>query len=233
MKGIQVRRLVMKRTVILLAFCLTAILTLNAAGPDFDDLSDAQRYDLAHAYNMVADRFDELDDTERADAFRKMVQVIYPGFGEVARPVDEPETVVAPRPEKQPPDPAGENASRYYFQKLLRGVFNENVTLTTSVLADTIFLPLFDQGVDRQLAASELEWFFNEYDLTGISPQDVFKMDEITTVPLDNGYWRLDVETQSGYETAVPEVTFWAARMGFYFRKFAEGWRLAAIGPVA
>lgn len=224
----------MKRTLFLLAFCLTAILALNAAGPDFDDLSNAQRYDLAHAYDMVADRFDELDDSERAGAFRKMVQVIFPGFGEAARPAeDPPETVVSPRPEKTPPDPAGEDASRYYFQKLLRGVFNENVTLTTSVLAENLFLPLFDEGVSRQLAASELEWFFGEYDLSGISPQDVFRMDSISTIPLDNGYWRLDVETQSGYEKAVPEVTFWAAKMGFYFRRFPEGWRLAAIGPVA
>ncbi len=83
------------------------------------------------------------------------------------------------------------------------------------------------------MATSELEWFFSEYDLTGIAPYDVFDMEGIQKRPLDNGYWRLDVETQPGYENAVPEVTFWSGKMGFYFRRFPEGWRLAAIGPVA
>lgn len=226
-------RLMMKRTAILLALAFSAVLALGAAEPVFDDLSEAQRYDLAHAYNLVADKFDDLEDPSRAEGYRQMTQVIYPGYGEAARPEDDSDTASPVRPEKQPPDPAGGDASMYYFNKILRGIFNENVSLTTSVLADTIFLPLFDQGIDKALAASELEWFFSEYDVTGFAPQDVFRMEDITVTPLDNGYWRLDVETQRGYEHAVPEVTFWSGKMGFYFRKFAEGWRLAAIGPIA
>lgn len=223
----------MKRIAILLILSLATILAMSAAEPNFNQLSDAQRYDLAHAYNMVADKFEDLDDAERAEGYRQMVQVIYPGFGQATRPEQQPEGTIQIRPETPAPDPAGENASTYYFNKLLRGVFNENVSLTTSVLADTLFLPFFDKGVEKAMAASELEWFFSEYDVTGIAPGDVFNMDSIETTPLDNGYWRLDVETQPGYEYAVPEVTFWSGKMGFYFRKFAEGWRLAAIGPVA
>ena len=223
----------MKRFLILSVLSLTAVLTLAAAEPLFNDLSPAQRYDLAHAYDMVADKFDELDETERAESYRKMVQIIFPGYGQEQRPEEQAPEIRPERPETQAPDPAGDNAARYYFTKLLRGVFNENVSLTVSVLADTVFLPLFDEGVSKAMATGELEWFFSEYDLTGTAPTDVFDMDSITTTPLDNGYWRLDVETRPGYENAVPEVTFWSGKMGFYFRKFAEGWRLAAIGPVA
>ena len=80
---------------------------------------------------------------------------------------------------------------------------------------------------------SELEWFFSEYDVSSVAPDDIFRMSTMQVIPLDNGYWRLDIQIWSEYADAIPEVTFWAEKMGFYFRKFPEGWRLAAIGPVA
>ncbi len=232
----SVRRLLMKRMVFFVALCLMTALTLSAAGPDFDALSSAQRYDLAHAYNMVADRYDDLDDQEKAESFRKMVQVIYPGFGTSERPSDSSSQEVTPdrTPVKVAPDPAGESASVYYFLKIVKGVIGQNISAVTGSIADTLFLPLFDQGIDKDLVKSELEWFYSAYDVSEVtSPSDIFDMSTVNVVPLDNGYWRLDVETWPQYKNAVPEVTFWSEKMGFYFRKFPEGWRLAAIGPVA
>ncbi len=223
----------MKRAAILLFIFLAFTITVSASELFFDDLSDAQRYDLADAYDRVADRFDELDDTKRAESFRSMVQIIFPGFGRVERPVQAEEPVRTQRPEQAAPDPAGGDASFYYFNKLLRGIFNENISLTLSVIADTLYLPLFDAGVDKAMVASELEWFFSEYDVTSVAPDDVFRMTTMQVIPLDNGYWRLDIQTWPEYADVIPEVTFWAEKMGFYFRKFPEGWRLAAIGPVA
>ncbi len=223
----------MKRAAILLFIFLAFTITVSASELFFDDLSDAQRYDLADAYDRVADRFDELDDTKRAESFRSMVQIIFPGFGRVERPVQAEEPARTQRPEQTAPDPAGGDASFYYFNKLLRGIFNENISLTLSVIADTLYLPLFDAGVDKAMVASELEWFFSEYDVTSVAPDDVFRMTTMQVIPLDNGYWRLDIQTWPEYADVIPEVTFWAEKMGFYFRKFPEGWRLAAIGPVA
>jgi hypothetical protein len=223
----------MKRIVVLTTLILAAAMTIGASELFFDTLSEAQRYDLADAYNRVADRYEELEDSQKAEAFRAMVQVIFPGFGEVERPVETPEPPRPQRPAPEKPDPAGESASRYYFNKLLRGIFNENISLALSVVAETLYLPLYDSGVDKQTIAAELEWFFENYDVTRMAPADIFQMDRIVTTPLDNGYWRLDVETQEEFSDAMPTVTFWAEKMGFYFRKFPEGWRLAAIGPVA
>ncbi len=223
----------MKRAVILISIFLVSALTISASEMFFDDLSDAQRYDLADAYNRVADRFDELNDTERAMGYRAMVQIIFPGFGRIERPAQAEETARPQRPEQPAPDPAGGDASFYYFNKLLRGIFNENIPLTLSVIADTLYLPLFDAGVDRAMVNSELEWFFSEYEVDSIAPDDIFRMTTMQVIPLDNGYWRLDIQIWSEYADAIPEVTFWAEKMGFYFRKFPEGWRLAAIGPVA
>lgn len=223
----------MKRVAVLTTLIFAVAMALGASEPFFDALSDAQRYDLADAYDRVADRYDELADPQKSDAFRAMVQIIYPGFGEVERPEESPEPARPQRPESVKPDPAGEAASRYYFSKLLRGIFNENTSLTLSVVAETLYLPLYDSGVDKPTIAADLEWFFKNYNVTTMSPDDIFKMDGIITTPLDNGYWRLDVETQEEFADALPTVTFWAEKMGFYFRKFPEGWRLAAIGPVA
>lgn len=223
----------MKRAVVLLSILIILTFSLSAAENFYDNLSEAQRYDLADAYTRVADQFDTLEQGERADGYRDLVQVIYPGFGEVERPVDEPETTSTRRPDQPAPDPSGGDASYYYFNKLLRGIFNENKSLTLSVIADPLYLPLFDAGVEKGLVSSELDWFFSEYDISNYIPNDVFRMNTIQVTPLDNGYWRLDVQTQPEYTVAVPEVTFWAEKMGFYFRKFPEGWRLAAIGPIA
>jgi len=222
----------MKRAAVLLSILGILAVSAGAAENFYSDLSEAQRYDLADAYNRVADQFDNLGQNERAEGYRDLVQVIYPGFGSAERPVEEQKPVETRRPQ-QAPDPSGGDASYYYFNKLLRGIFNKNKSLTLSVIADPLYLPLFDAGVEKNLVASELDWFFSAYDVSGMAPNDVFRMNTIQVTPLDNGYWRLDVQTQPEYSDAVPEVTFWAEKMGFYFRKFPEGWRLAAIGPVA
>jgi len=222
----------MKRIIALLIVSI-ALVALGSEELFFDGLNDAQRYDLADAYNRVADRYAELDDAERAAAFRAMVGMIYPGFESAARPETPAEPVVVRPPETPATDPAGGDASFYYFNKLLRGVFNENVSLTVSVIAETLYLPLYDSGIDRAVVSSELEWFFDTYEVDRVVPDDVFDMRSIAVTPLDNGYWRLDVNTWPDFADAVPEVTFWSRKMGFYFRKYPEGWRLAAIGPTA
>jgi hypothetical protein len=223
----------MKRAAILIFVFLVLALVVTASELRFDDLTEAQRYDLADAYDRVADRFEELEDVERADNYRVMAQLIFPGYGQVERPSAPAEPVQTQRPAQPAPDPSGGDASFYYFNKILRGVFNENVSLTLSAIADTLYLPLFDAGVDKAMIASELEWFFTEYDITSVSPDDIFRMTSMQVLPLDNGFWRLDIQTWPEYADVIPEVTFWAEKMGFYFRKFPEGWRLAAIGPVA
>ena len=223
----------MNRIAVFIAVLMVSSMMLGASELFFGDLTDAQRYDLADAYDKVADRFDELDEPEKAADFRAMVDVIFPGFAQAGRPAETQQPVRPQRPERTAPDPAGGDASYYYFNKLLRGVFNENLSLTMSVMSDTLYLPLYDSGIDRQDVAEEVRWFFDEYDLMSISPDDVFLMEGIQVTPLDNGYWRLDVEVRPEYENALPTVTFWSKKMGFYFRKFAEGWRLAAIGPVS
>ncbi len=228
-----VGRLLMKHAVLLFSVFVLLTVSLSASEVFFDDLSKAQRYDLADAYDRVADHFDTLDQASRAEDYRALARVIFPGFGTAERPVQVQETAAPKRPVQPALDPAGGDASFYYFNKLLRGVFNENPSLTLSVISEVLYLPLFDAGVEKTLIASELDWFFSEYDMSSIAPYDVFNMNTIQVVALDNGYWRLDVQVHPEYAGAVPEVTFWAEKMGFYFRKFPEGWRLAAIGPVA
>ena len=220
---------------------ITAIITVLAAAAlvplvsqeFFGELTSAQRYDLADAYQRVAARFDELGQNPRAAQYRDLAQEIFPGFSASERP--ESSGSEAPRRAQRQQaavETSGGDASNYYFSKLLRGVFNENIPLTLSVLAEPLYLPLFDDGIDKTLIASELTWFFENYNLSAVNPRDVFDMESIAVTPLNNGYWRLDVEIKNAYRNAVPEITFWSAKMGFYFRRYPEGWRLSAIGPV-
>ncbi|MCG8452855.1 MAG: hypothetical protein MI717_06720, partial [Spirochaetales bacterium] len=170
---------------------------------------------------------------ERATNYREMAEYLYPedSAPPPAEPKQEPE-VKEEDPRKILPDPAGEQASQYYFQKLLRGLFNENSGQILPVIADTLYLPLHDAGVTKDFVQSELDWFFESYDLSQLGAQDIFQLDSVSTTPLDNGYWRLDVSVYPEYSNALDLVSFWSGTMGFYFRKFPQGWRLAAIGPV-
>ena len=215
---------------------LISVACLSAEETFYNGFSEAQKYDLADAYSKVADQYEKLGEKNKAGNFRKMAEVIFPGFSKVSRPVEK--TIQQPvkntEKEKEPvADPAGKDASRYYFTKLLRGVFNENISLTLSVLADTLYLPMYDEGISKPEAAEELQWFFSNYSMEGIAPSDIFDMQSIVIEPLENGFWRLTVSVYPEYSDALPMVTFWSERMGFYFRKYTQGWRLAAIGPAS
>lgn len=213
---------------------LLLLLTAVLGAQDFESFPESRRYDLADAYSRVADRFDELEQSERAESYRSMAQIIYPGFSRNERPAETirpAEPVPSAYTNPVPDDSAGRDASVYYFNKLLRGAFNANISLMLSAMNDTVYLPGFDEGADRKFIASELEWFFSEYDVTVLSPDDVFVMSSLEPQRLENGFWRLDVQTRPEYASAVPEMPFWSEQMGFYFRQFPEGWRLAAIGP--
>jgi len=222
----------MKRVVLLVPAFLIAVIAIGASTRFYEDMSDAQRYDLADAYDQVADRFEELNNVPRAEQFRAMVELIFPGFYQTERPAEVVDTVVPIPPEERLENRVGQEASEYYFNKLLRGVFSENMTLSLSVIADTLFLPLYDEGIKKPDLEAEMKWLFSKYDVHSYEAGDVFQLDDMEVISLENGYWRLDVKIWPRFAGELEEVTFWSEKMGFYFREFPQGWRLAAIGPV-
>jgi len=223
----------MKRVILLVLVFPIAVGVIGAATGFYEDMSDVQRYDLADAYDQVAKRFDELGDAPRAENFRAMAQLIFPDFYRVERPVETVDAVVPASSEERLENIVGQEASEYFFGKLLRGVFSENLALSLSVVADTLFLPLYDEGVKKPDVGVEMERLFAKYDIDSYEAGDVFQLDGIDVVPLANGFWRLDIGIWPQFAGALEEITFWSEKMGFYFRKFPQGWRLAAIGPVA
>lgn len=222
----------MKRFICLLAVILTLPLLAGASEIFYSGLTEAQRYDLADAYMKVADRYVELGENDKAASFESMVDIIFPGFTEVEGPVEQ----APPQPqvqERQPEEVSfGGESTYYYFRKILRAVFSENVDLSLSVIGERLYLPMFDEGIDKKSIRNGLEWFFEKYAVDSVDPESVFDMHSISVTPLDNGYWRLDAQINTQFVNTVPELTFWAERIGFYFHKLPQGWRLAAIGPV-
>ena len=57
-------------------------------------------------------------------------------------------------------------------------------------------------------------------------------MDSSVVEEMQNGFWRLRIMVRRELVDAVPEVTFWGARMDFYYRRVpgSRAWQLAAIG---
>jgi len=223
----------MKRVVFLAFALLITVGVIGASTRFYEDMSDTQRYDLADAYDQVAERFDELGDVSRAENFRAMAELIFPGFYEAERPAEAVEAAAPIPSEERLEGIVGQEASEYYFGKLLRGVFSENLTLSLSVIADRLFLPLYADGITRRDVGVEMERIFAKYEIDSYEAGDVFQLESIDVIALANGFWRLDIETWPQFAGALEEITFWSGKMGFYFRKFPQGWRLAAIGPVA
>jgi len=223
----------MKYIVSLVLIFLIAAIAASAQTKFYENMSDAQRYDLADAYDQVADRFEELDDAPRAEKLRAMVKLIFPDFYQTERPAEVVDTVVPTPTQESLENRVGREASEYQFSKLLRGIFDEDTALSLSVIAETLYLPLYDEGIRKPDLETEMERFFSKYNVDSYEAEDIFQLEHIEVISLENGYWRLDVKTWPQFAGALEEMTFWSEKMGFYFRKFPQGWRLAAIGPVA
>ena len=64
-----------------LTLVLLLISTMTIYGEYFfDEYTDLQKLDTAHAYLMVSEKFAELGDDEQAEKFKEMALLIYPAL---------------------------------------------------------------------------------------------------------------------------------------------------------
>lgn len=198
----------------------------------FDGFTDAQKLDTAHAYLMVSEQFSKLGDKDQAQRFKDMALFIYPEI--LLQDQEKLETLVA-APEKTEPVrtiPEGPDRSpmiRYYFSKLLRSITTEDMKTADSLMADRLYLPQFEGGIDKRQQSIMIKEVDRMYNLSSFSPTDLYKLDTISVRKVEEGTYYLTIEGADNDALYKSGITFFTPYQTFRFRHFDKGWKIDKI----
>ena len=74
-----------------------------------------------------------------------------------------------------------------------------------------------------------IEEITNEYDLTKVSPTDLYKLDSIKVVKKEEGTYFLTIEGADNKNLYTSGITFFTRVQTFRFRQFDSGWKIDKI----
>ncbi|MBI9100216.1 MAG: hypothetical protein JEY91_17170 [Spirochaetaceae bacterium] len=221
----------MKTRLTVLILLLSAM-TLNSQY-FFDSYTDVQKLDTAHAYLMVSEQFAKLGDTQQAARFKEMALIIYPEL--IVTDREELEEMVSATEkveEKRISGPDRSKVIKYYFSKLLRSITTEDLETADSLIAERLYLPQYNGGLTKtELRPMVLE--INEtYDLSLLSPEDLYKLETISVEKIEEGTYLLTVEGADNPALYTAGITFFGKVQTFRFRNFDSGWKIDKISAI-
>lgn len=199
----------------------------------FDDFTDSQKIDTAHAYLMVSEQFNELGDAAQAVKFKEMALFIYPELLQTDR--EELETIAMATEkveETKKPAPDKSNVIRYYFSKLLRSITTDDLETADSLIAQRLYLPEYEGGLTKTQLAPMVQRINDQYNLSTFSPQDLYKLDTIKVQKVEEGTYLLSVEGADNKYLYTSGITFFGKVQTFRFRNFESGWKIDKISAI-
>lgn len=208
------------------------ILTVTALSGQyfFDNYSETQKLDTAHAYLMVSERFAELGDKEQAEEFREMALLIYPELLLADKEELENLTAVSEKPAaERPTGPDRSGMIRYFFSKLLKSVTTEDLETADSLIAERLYLPQYDGGLTKAQLLPMVQEIDSQYDLSSFSPSDLYQLDSILVEKVEEGTYLLTVEGADNDALYTTGITFFGRVQTFRFRQFDTGWKIDKI----
>jgi len=217
------------RFLFLLGLLFTAALNLSAADSFYKDYSESERLVIAGAYLAVGEHYAQLGDSRKGDAYKSMADEIFPGImyqDQPAQTVTQTQTAAT-----SPARPGGKEpaAVQYYFGKMMRAVFSENIRDIDSLLAARLYLPGYDEGLSKSDVLAYVRSAFEKYPLDTIDPDVYYNLERLYIRP-EGSAWVAEIDlTDEGIRVFRSEFGMTASRQKFYFREFREGWRLIAI----
>lgn len=219
----------MKKPILFVLFFIT---TMSLSSQYFfDDYTDTQKIDAAYSYLLVSEQFAKIGDAKQAAKFRKMALFIYPELLNMDK-----ETIVniveKEKPKTTPSGPDRSGMIRYYFSKLLRSVITGDLKTADSLIAERLYLPHYEGGLTKSQLAPMVREISEEYNLSSLSPSDLYKIDTISVKKLEEGMYILTIEgadDQTLYQTG---ITFFGRTQTFRFRHFEGGWKIDKISAI-
>jgi hypothetical protein len=220
----------MKRMPILLGMLLLTTLTITADS-FYDEYSESERLVIAGAYLAVGDQYDSLGEKEKGEAFRNLAELIFPGIESTDIPEQGQEPEAGALQTSAPVRPSGKEpaAIQYYFSKLMRAVFSEDAGDVSSLLTTRLYLPGYDEGIEKKEVLAFVKAAFERYPLDSMDPTDIYDLDRLYIRP-EGSAWTAGIKpTEEGREIFYREFGFRGEMHKFYFREYREGWRLIAL----
>jgi len=213
----------------LLTLLFTVTLNLSAADGFYTGYSESERLVIAGAYLAVGDHYSELGESKKAEEYKSMAEEIFPGIKtQNITPQSAPQKPVLTA---SPARPSGKEpaAVQYYFGKMMRAVFSENIKDIDSLLSTRLYLPGYDEGVEKKDVLNYVQSAFDKYPLDKIDPAVYYKLDRFFIRP-EGSAWVAEVNlTNKGIQVFNDYLRFPGTKQKFYFREYREGWRLIAI----
>ncbi|MDC7232092.1 MAG: hypothetical protein PQJ58_02580 [Spirochaetales bacterium] len=214
------------------------LLVMNLFGADgfYENYSDSERLVIAGAYLAVSEQYGEIGEKDKAQAYRDMAELIFPGIE--TQEIESPAALTPAEAEQvqtaAPARPGGKEpaAVNYFLSKMLRAVFSENAGDIDSLLSTRIYLPGYDQGVKKAEAMEYVQYAFDTYELDRMNPGMIYDLKRVYIKP-EGSSWIGGIDlTPEGQSLFEKETGLKGSRHLFYFREFREGWRLIAINAV-
>lgn len=197
----------------------------------FDNFTDFQKLDTAHAYLLVSEQFARLGDSVQAKKFREMALFIYP---ELFTTIDNVDLTVLASNKETPAQEikAGPDLSatmRYYFSKLLRSITAGDLESADSLIADRLYIPEYEGGLTKKQLVPMASEIMKEYNLSAMAPSDLYKLNTITVRKAEEGTYFLTVEGADSEALYHSGITFFGRIQTFRFRHFDTGWKIDRI----
>jgi len=213
---------------ILTLMFITAV-NISAADGFYKGYSESERLVIAGAYLAVGEHYGEMGEKGKAEAYKNMAEEIFPGIR-----YQDTEVQTTPRQQTamtSPARPAGKEpaAVQYYFGKMMRAVFSENIRDLEGLLSTRLYLPGYDEGIGKEEVLKYVQNVFNTYQLEKEDPSAYYKLNRLYIKP-EGSAWVTEVDlTEKGISFFNRKFGFIDTRQKFYFREYREGWRLIAI----
>jgi len=224
-------RIITPETKVLSLLTFLFIITVNISAADgfYKGYSESERLVIAGAYLAVGEHYGEMGDTKKAQAYKSMAEEIFPGIQ--YQDMDAQSTPQKPVAMTSPVRPSGKEpaAVQYYYGKLMRAVFSENIRDLDGLLSTRLYLPGYDEGVAKADVLKYVQNIFNAYPLEKADPSEYYKLNRLYIKP-EGSAWVTEVDlTDKGISLLKQQFGFIDTRHKFYFREYREGWRLIAI----
>jgi hypothetical protein len=226
----------MKKRQLTILFLLICLAGYTTAENFYESYPESERLIIADAYLAVSEQYKEIGKAEKAASFRAIALEAYPEI-EAAREAGKlsaapEERVQADQtPASVPVRPSGTESSavRYYFSKLMRGVFSENLPTVMSLISTRLYLPGFDQGISREEVEKSLGKAFDAFPLESTDPTAIYDFNRYF-VRKEGTSWTVKVNlTPEGSRMLEEILAFPGESHIFYFREYREGWRFIAL----
>ena len=199
----------------------------------FDDFTDAQKLDTAHAYLMVSEQYAEIGDKNQSEKYKEMALFIYPEL--IQTDENTIKAIISPPGKIENEKITGPDRSsmiRYYFSKLLRSITTGDLKSVDSLITERLYLPEFPGGLNKNQLSPMVAELSEKYKLSTYSPGDFYNLETINVVKVEEGTYLLTVEGADNKNLYTSDVTFFGKVQTFRFRQYDTGWKIDNISSI-